>query len=173
MNKKFIGRKLFSYFVEMFYLKMLLSRTKQERFQKKRLQNRRITDTQEHPNLPWQKSCTCGCCFIFLQRKTWNSAGSFNTQKNLQLQTEPLNSFGGAPSSFNKWSKVSWTKDLSPISVKSSSKGAAGWSVLLFPLFVLMELSPCRLMSIVKWIPQYFVFQANGTFQRKLLEILD
>lgn len=167
MYKKCMGRKLISYFVEMFYLKMFLSRTKPERFLKTRLQNRRITNTQQHPNFPWQKSCICEGHFIFLQTRTWNSAGSFNTQKYLQLQTEPLNSFGGAPPSFYKWRKVYRSKDLSLISVKSSRKGAAGWSVLLFPLFVLMEVSPCRLMSVLNWIPQYFVISGKLYLPKK------
>lgn len=72
-------------------------------------------------------------------------------------------------SSFYKWRKVYWSKDLSVTSVKRSSKGAVSKSVLLFPLLVLMEVSPRRLMSIVNCIPQYFVISGKLYLPKKTI----
>lgn len=85
-------RKLFFYFVEVFYFKHVSQKNKYRKLS----EGPNIEMSQLNKILPtftWQKRCTCKGCFTFLQPRTSTSVWCFNIQNYLLLQTDPLDFF--------------------------------------------------------------------------------
>lgn len=65
------------------------------------------------------------------------------------------------------WMKFTKARTWVSSQLKGLARGLLAKSVLLFPLFVLMEVPTCRLMSIINWIPQHFVISGKLYLPKK------